>query len=89
MVAVRKSVGSNVSSGGIILNEISKENRGTVIAVGPGLRNKSDGKLVPTTISIGDDILFQEDIGTNFTIDNEEITVLLESNIIGVLVKNN
>ena len=61
-----------------------KSQHGTVIAIGPGARNKT-GKLIPIDIGKGDQVLFDKLSGTEVKIDGDEILILNESDIMGVL----
>ncbi len=72
--------------GGIIVPDTAKEKpmQGKVIAVGPGARNE-DGALQPPDVKKGDTILYGKYSGTEVKIDNEELLIMRESDIMGVL----
>lgn len=74
------------SAGGIIIPDTSKEkpSQGEVVAVGPGGRDES-GKLVPIDLRGGDRVLFGKWSGTEVEIDGDELIIMKESDIIGVL----
>lgn len=75
------------SAGGIIIPDtVSKEKpqRGKVIAVGQGARNE-DGERIPMDVSEGDDVLFGKYSGNEIKVEGEELLILRESDIFGIL----
>ena len=74
------------TSGGIIIPDTAKEKpqEGEIIAVGPGARDEA-GKLVPLDVKAGDRILFGKWSGTEVKIDGEELLIMKESDIMGVV----
>ena len=74
------------TKGGIIIPETAKEKpqEGEVIAVGPGARNE-DGELVSLDVKTGDRILFGKWSGSEVKIDNEELLIMKESDILGII----
>jgi chaperonin GroES len=58
--------------------------QGEVLAVGPGARNE-DGELVPMSVQVGDRVLFGKWSGTEVKIDDEEVLIMKESDLLGVL----
>ena len=72
--------------GGIIIPDTAKEkpSEGEVVAVGPGARSES-GDLLPLDVSEGDRILFGKWSGTEVTIDGEELLIMKESDIMGII----
>ena len=74
------------TKGGIIIPDTAKEKpqQGKVIAAGPGARTE-DGKLLPMGVKAGDKILFGKWSGTEVKIDGEELLIMKESDILGVL----
>lgn len=74
------------TAGGIIIPDTAKEKpmEGEVIAVGSGTRDES-GKLVPLDVKAGDRVLFSKWSGTEVTIDGEELLVVKESDIMGII----
>src|ERR1700726_3775988 len=74
------------TAGGIIIPDTAKEKpqEGKVVAVGPGGRDES-GKLIPIDIKVGDRVLFGKWSGTEVKIDGEDLLIMKESDIMGVL----
>ena len=74
------------TAGGIIIPDTAKEKptEGAVIAVGPGGRDES-GKLIPIDLKQGDRVLFGKWSGTEVKIDGQELLIMKESDIMGVL----
>ena len=74
------------SAGGIIIPDTAKEKpmEGKVIAVGSGNRNE-DGKLVPLDVKAGDRILFGKWSGNEVKIDGDELLIMKESDILGII----
>jgi chaperonin GroES len=85
-VVVRRVDEDEKTPGGIIIPDTAKEKpmQGEVIAVGPGARDES-GKVVPLDLQTGDRVLFGKWSGTEVTIDGEELLIMKESDILGVL----
>jgi chaperonin GroES len=85
-VAVRRLTSEEKTKGGIIIPDTAKEKpqEGEVIAVGPGVRDER-GQLVPLDVKIGDRVLFGKWSGTEVKIDGDEILIMKESDILGVL----
>ena len=85
-VVVRRIEAEEKSTGGIIIPDTAKEkpSQGEVIAVGPGGRDES-GKLIPIDVSEGDRVLFGKWSGTEVKIDGEELLIMKESDIMGVI----
>ncbi len=86
-VVVRRLNAEEKTAGGIIIPDTAKEKpmEGEVIAVGPGLHDDS-GKLVPLDVKAGDRVLFGKWSGTEVKIDGEELLIMKESDIMGVIV---
>ncbi len=76
------------SSGGIIIPDTVQEKpmEGKVIAVGSGARSE-DGKITPLDVKAGDKILFGKWSGTEVTIDGDELIIMKESDIMGIITK--
>jgi len=74
------------TAGGIIIPDSAKEkpSQGEVIAVGPGGRDEA-GKLIPIDVKVGDRVLFGKWSGTEVKIDGEDLLIMKESDIMGVL----
>jgi chaperonin GroES len=85
-VVVRRIEAEEKSAGGIIIPDTAKEkpSQGEVIAVGPGGRDES-GKLIPIDLKEGDRVLFGKWSGTEVKIDGEELLIMKESDIMGVI----
>ena len=85
-VVVRRLEQEEKTAGGIIIPDTAKEKpqQGEIIAVGPGARDES-GKVVPLDVKPGDKVLFGKWSGTEVRIDNEDLLVMKESDIMGVL----
>lgn len=85
-VVVRRLEEDSKTAGGIIIPDTAKEKpmQGEVISVGPGARDES-GKVVPPDLKAGERVLFGKWSGTEVTIDGEELLIMKESDIMGVL----
>jgi chaperonin GroES len=85
-VIVRRVDADEKTSGGIIIPDTAKEKpaKGEVIAVGPGGRDDS-GRVVPMEVRVGDLVLFGKWGGTEIKIDGEDLLVLKETDIIGII----
>ena len=85
-VVVRRLEEEERTKGGIIIPDTAKEKpqQGEVIAVGPGARDEQ-GKLVPLDVKAGDRVLFGKWSGTEVKIDGEELLIMKESDIMGIL----
>ena len=87
-VLVKRLEGDEKTKGGIIIPDTAKEkpSEGKVIAVGSGVRGE-DGKLVPLDVKKGDKIIFGKWSGTEVKIDGDELLIMKESDIMGVIGK--
>ena len=85
-VLIRRVEEDAKTPGGIIIPDTAKEKpmQGEIIAVGPGARDES-GKLVPLDVRKGDKVLFGKWSGTEVKIDGEELLIMKESDIMGVI----
>jgi chaperonin GroES len=85
-VVVKRIDAEEKTKGGIIIPDTAKEKpqEGEVIAVGPGARDES-GKLVPIDLKVGDRILFGKWSGTEIKLDGEELLIMKESDVMGVI----
>jgi chaperonin GroES len=85
-VVVRRLEGEEKTKGGIIIPDTAKEKpqEGEVIAVGPGARNEA-GALTPLDVRAGDKILFGKWSGTEVKIDGDELLIMKESDIMGIV----
>ena len=87
-VVVRRIEADEKTAGGIIIPDTAKEKpmEGEVVTVGPGARDDK-GQLVPMDLKPGDRILFGKWSGTEVKIDGEELLIMKESDVMGVLDK--
>ena len=85
-VVIRRIEAEERSKGGIIIPDTAKEKpqEGEVIAVGPGARDES-GQIQPLDVKVGDRILFGKWSGTEVRIDGQELLIMKESDIMGVI----
>ena len=85
-VLVRRIEQEEKTLGGIIIPDTAKEKpmEGEVIAAGPGARG-DDGKLNPLDVRVGDRVLFGKWSGTEIKIDGEDLVVMKESDIMGIV----
>jgi chaperonin GroES len=85
-VVVRRLDAEEKTSGGIIIPDTAKEKpmEGEVVAVGPGARNEQ-GQIVPLEVKAGDRILFGKWSGTEVKIDSEELLIMKETDIMGIV----
>jgi chaperonin GroES len=85
-VVVRRIEEDERTSGGIIIPDTAKEKpqQGEIIAIGPGARDEK-GQIQPLDVKAGDRILFGKWSGTEVKIDGEELLIMKESDILGVL----
>ncbi|MFA1626410.1 co-chaperone GroES [Rhizobium mongolense] len=87
-VVIRRAKGDLKSRGGIIIPDTAKEKpqEGEVIAVGPGLRDEN-GRLMPLEVETGDVILFGKWAETEIGIDGEDLLIVKECDIMGIVEK--
>ena len=85
-VLVRRVEGDEKTKGGLIIPESAKEKpaEGEIIATGDGAR-KDSGELIDMAVKAGDRVLFGKWLGTEVTIDGEELLIMKESDILGVM----
>jgi chaperonin GroES len=85
-VVVKRLEGEEKTKGGIIIPDTAKEKpqEGKVIAVGPGGRDES-GKLTPLDVKAGDRVLFGKWSGTEVKIDGDDLLIMKESDIMGIV----
>jgi chaperonin GroES len=88
-VVIRRAEGDIKSKGGIIIPDTAKEKpqEGEVIAVGPGSRDEN-GRLMPLDVHAGDLILFGKWSGTEVKIDGEDLLIMKETDIMGIVEKS-
>ena len=85
-VVVKRLEGEEKTKGGIIIPDTAKEKpqEGKIVAVGPGARDES-GKLVPLDVKAGDRVLFGKWSGTEVKIDGEDLLIMKESDVLGIV----
>jgi chaperonin GroES len=85
-VVIRRLEGEEKTKAGIIIPDTAKEKpqEGEVVAVGPGGRDEA-GKLIPIDLKAGDRVLFGKWSGTEVKLDGEELLIMKESDVMGVL----
>lgn len=85
-VVVRRVAEEEKTKGGIIIPDTAKEKpqQGEVVAVGPGAKSE-DGKVTPLDVKAGDIVLFGKWSGTEVKVDGEDLLIMKESDIMGVL----
>ena len=85
-VLIRRLESEQTTAGGIIIPDTAQEKpmEGEVVAVGPGARDES-GKLQPLDVKPGDRVLFGKWSGTEVKVDGEELIIMKESDIMGVI----
>jgi chaperonin GroES len=85
-VVVRRVEEDTKTAGGIIIPDTAKEKpmQGEIVAVGPGARDEA-GKIVPLEVKAGDRVLFGKWSGTEVKIDGQDLLIMKESDILGIL----
>ena len=88
-VVVRRIDAVEKTAGGIIIPDTAKEKpqEGEIVAAGPGARNEK-GELIPLDVKAGDRILFGKWSGSEVKIDGEDLLIMKESDILGILDKS-
>jgi chaperonin GroES len=87
-VLIRRVESEEMTAGGIIIPDTAKEKpmEGEVVSAGPGARGE-DGKLQPMDVRAGDRVLFGKWSGTEVKLDGEELIIMKESDIMGVIAR--
>jgi chaperonin GroES len=87
-VVVRRIDADHKTAGGIIIPDTAQEKpqEGEIVSVGPGARNDR-GELVPTELKAGDRVLFGKWSGTEVKINGEDLLIMKESDVMGVIEK--
>ena len=85
-VVVRRIDEEEKSAGGIIIPDTAKEkpSQGKIVAVGSGARNEN-GEITPLDVRVGNTILFGKWSGTEIKIDGEDLLIMKESDVMGIL----
>jgi chaperonin GroES len=86
-VVIRRLNAEEKTSGGIIIPDTAQEKpmEGEIVAAGPGARNEA-GQIVPLEVKAGDRILFGKWSGTEVKIDGQELLIMKESDIMGIVM---
>jgi chaperonin GroES len=86
-IVVERIEAEEKTRGGIIIPDTAKEKpqQGRVLAVGPGGRDEA-GKLIPIDVKVGDTVLFGKWSGTEVVIEGDELLIMKESDVMGVIV---
>ena len=85
-VVVKRIDAEDKTAGGIIIPDTAQEKpqEGEIVAVGPGGRDEA-GKLIPMDLKVGDRVLFGKWSGTEVVIDGEDLLIMKESDVMGVI----
>ena len=85
-VVIRRVEEENKTAGGIIIPDTAKEkpSQGIIVSVGPGGRDEA-GHEIPMTLKVGDRVLFGKWSGTEIKIEGEDLVIMKESEVFGVL----
>jgi len=88
-LVVRPSAREEMTKSGIVLPDTAKEKpqEGRVLAVGPGDRHPDTGQRIPVDLKEGDRVLFQKYAGTEFKLDDEELLILSEKDVLGLVTE--
>jgi len=86
-IVVRRINAEEKTKGGIIIPDSAQEkpSQGEIIAVGPGGRDES-GKLIPIDLKVGNTVLFGKWSGTEVKLDGEDLLIMKESDVMGVII---
>jgi chaperonin GroES len=87
---VKRADAQTKTDSGIYLPESAKDKpkEGKIIALGQGILNKETGKYIPFTVKKGDRVIFTSYSGTEIKIDGEELLIMTEDDILGVIEKD-
>ena len=85
-VLVRRIEEDEKTAGGIIIPDTAKEkpSEGEIVATGPGARNE-EGEILPLDVKVGDRILFGKYSGTEVKIDGEDMLIMREADVLGIV----
>jgi len=89
-IIVKRSEAQDKTEAGIYLPESAKDKpkQGTVVATGSGLLNKDTGEYMPFSVKKGDKVIFSSYAGTEVKLDGEEVLIMTEDDILGVIEKD-
>ena len=85
-IVVRPNESEETTASGLVIPDTAKEkpSQGEIVAVGPGGRDEA-GKLIPIDLKVGDTVLFGKWSGTEVKIDGQDLLIMKESDIMGVI----
>ena len=88
-VVIQPTAREEMTKSGIVLPDTAKEKpqEGRVLAVGPGDRHPDTGQRIPVDLKEGDRVLFQKYAGTEFKLDDEELLILSEKDVLGLVAE--
>ena len=88
-VVIKALEREEITKSGIVLPDTAKEKpqEGRVLAVGPGDRHPDTGQRIPVDLKEGDRVLFQKYAGTEFKLDDEELLILSEKDVLGLVTE--
>ncbi len=88
-VVIKALEREEITKSGIVLPDTAKEKpqEGRVLAVGPGDRHPDTGQRIPVDLKEGDRVLFQKYAGTEFKLDEEELLILSEKDVLGLVAE--
>ena len=86
-IIVKRAEAEGKTDAGIILPESAKDRplQGTIVATGNGNLNRDTGEYLPFTVQKGDDVIFSSYAGTEVKLDGEELLIMTESDILGII----
>ena len=89
-ILIKRAEAQTKTDAGIYLPESAKDKprEGKVVALGSGILNKETGRYIPFTVKKGDRVIFTSYSGTEVKIDNEELLIMTEDDILGVIEKD-
>lgn len=89
-IIVKRAEAQTKTASGIFLPETAKDKpkEGKIVAVGSGHLNKDTGKYIPFTVKKGDRVIFNSYAGTEIKINDEELLIMTEDDILGVIDKD-
>jgi chaperonin GroES len=89
-ILIKRAEAQTKTDSGIFLPESAKDKpkEGKVVALGSGILNKENGKYLPFTVKKGDRVIFSSYAGTEIKIDGEDLLMMTEDDILGVIEKD-
>ena len=88
-IVVKPLEAEQTTASGLVIPDTAKEKpqEGRVLAVGPGDRHPDTGQRIPVDLKEGDRVLFQKYAGTEFKLDDEELLILSEKDVLGLVAE--